>query len=138
MGRALVEHKRTKVDKDNNSKTPREELGRALRVLRWTEAELHYAKYVKQQVYRTFKTRIYNWDVDNVVKGATEDVAVARKAYDKQKVIVKSREVDEAALAELKRALASADALKKERLVKLVDYHDGRGLDDVYAWFMAM
>jgi hypothetical protein len=33
-----------------------------------------------------------------VVKGATEDVAVARKAYDKQKVIVKSREVDEAAL----------------------------------------
>jgi 5S rRNA maturation endonuclease (ribonuclease M5) len=28
-------------------------------------------------------------------------------AYDKQKVIVKSREVDEAALAELKRALAS-------------------------------
>ena len=138
MGRALVEHERTKVDKANNSKTPRQELARALRVLRWTESELHYARYVKQQVDRTFKTRIYNFDADAVVTGATADVAVARKAYDKQKVIAKSREVDEAALAELKRALASADAIKHERLVKLVDYHDGRGLDDVYAWFMAM
>jgi len=138
MERALVEHKRTEVDKANNSKTPREELGRALRVLRWTESELHYARYVKKQVYRTFRTRIYNWDADAVVTGATEDVAIARKAYDKQAVIVKGREVDEDALAELKRALARADAIKQERLVKLVDYHDGRGLDDVYAWFMAM
>jgi hypothetical protein len=37
---------------------------------------------------------------DALVTGATADVAVARKAYDKQKVIAKSREVDEAALAE--------------------------------------
>lgn len=90
MGRALVEHERTKVDKANNSKTPREELARALRVLRWTESELHYARYVKQQVNRTFKTSIYNWDVDAVVTGATADVATVRAAYDKQKVIVKS------------------------------------------------
>lgn len=138
MGRTLVQLQLAKVDEANNSKTPREELARALRVLLWAEAELHYARYFKKQVYRTFKTNIFNWDADNVVKEAAIDVDITRKAYEKQKAIVKTREVDEEALVVLNYNLNKAKNIKQNRLNKLTDYDDTIGLDSVYEWFMAI